>query len=86
MRARNRRLYARGDIGRVAEHIGLLTAALAHHHRAGMDSDADRESYRAMFNRKTIVEQRDCLNDREAAANRQLRIVLVRLRIAEVNY
>src|SRR5262249_22227003 len=39
-----RRLHARGDIGRIAEYIGLLAAAsTTHHHRSGLYPDANRQ-------------------------------------------
>jgi hypothetical protein len=37
----SRRLQARRDIGRIAENIGLLAAALAHDHRACLDAYAN---------------------------------------------
>ena len=33
------RLHPRGDIGRVAEDVGVLAGARAHHHRARIDAD-----------------------------------------------
>src|SRR6202011_3532506 len=75
-----------GDIGRVTAPTAFLAAALAHAHRAGMYTDANRQFHRALLAGETIIQQRDRIDDRKAAANRALRIVLVRLRIAEVNH
>ena len=79
------RLHPRSDVGRIAEHIRPFTTALAHDHRAGLDADPHRQPNPGLGGQPS-VQRRDFLDDRQPGAHRALRVVLVRLRPAEVDH
>ena len=71
-------LYARGDIGRVAEHF----AGRVHHHLPGLEANA-RGELRRVSAGVPGVEFAERLLDGERGAHRAFGVVLLRLRIAE---
>ena len=77
-----RRLHPRGDIGRVAEDVGVLARARANHHRARIDADPRRQ----LRVRRMFVELRDRVEDREARAGGAFGVVVVRLGPAEIGH
>ena len=76
------RLHPRGDIGRVAENVGLLAGARANHHRARIDPDPCGE----LWMRGLFVELRDRVEDRETRTRGTLGVVVMCLGIAEVGH
>ena len=79
------RLDPRGDVGCIAEDLGPFTAALAHDHRAGLDSDPHRKLH-PVFTGQPSVQRRDLVDDRQPGTHRARGVVLVRLRPAEVHH
>jgi hypothetical protein len=73
-----KRLYAGGDIGRIAEDF----SGLIHHHRPGLNADAGDE-LRAACASVLAVEFRERALDGERRSNRPLGIVLLRDRMSE---
>src|SRR5208282_6754183 len=79
---RGRSLYARGEVGRVAEDVGVGAAAGADHDRAGMDADPGRE----LWPITPGVECLDRVEDLEPGAHCALGVIVVRLRITEIRH
>jgi hypothetical protein len=80
-------LQARGHVERVAErqHLGLLPAPhLAHHHRAGVDPHSGLQPH-AVLGLEPGVEDLELAQDLAARPHRPLGVVLVGLRVAEVD-
>jgi hypothetical protein len=76
------RLDARGDIGRVAEYLGVFARAGANHYGTRINADARGElQTRGMF-----VRLRDRVDRREARARGTFGVVVMRFGIAEVSH
>jgi hypothetical protein len=61
-------LQARGNIWGISEHVGLGAAVLAYHHRARVNSNANRQ-LNPLFRREPSVERRHLVHDRKASAD-----------------
>ena len=77
-------LHARGDVGRVAEHVCLLAAAFGDDDRAAVYAHPDLEPD-LMLHGEARVERFHRLEDRQPGAHRALGRVLAGLRVAEIN-
>ncbi|MGA8568713.1 MAG: hypothetical protein WB580_13060, partial [Candidatus Binataceae bacterium] len=76
------RLHSRGNIGRIAEYVGVFARTCAHHHRAGIDTDPRQE----LWVGGVLVKLRYGVEHRQAGAGSTLRVVVVGLGIAEVRH
>jgi hypothetical protein len=80
-------LQAGGDVGGLAERQLLLPGAtphLAHHHQPGMAPQAHAQAHPPLP-LQTGIELRHRLHDAQPGPHRPLRVILMRLRIAEVD-
>ncbi len=76
-------LYTRCQVHRFAEHLGVLPAALADHHVAGVDTDPDCQPGSVLL-LETLVQRDECIEDGDASPCAALRAVVVGERVAEV--
>ena len=77
-------LDARGDVGRLTEHVCLLAAAFGDDDRAAVNAHPDLEPH-PMLHGEARVERFHRLEDRQPGAYRALGCVLPGLRVAEIN-
>lgn len=81
-------LQARGDVYRAAEDVVLRVVPRRAHDQAGVNADAQRDAARAQpgeVHSDPSIQARDLRLNGERGAHRAGRIILVRLRVAEID-